>query len=567
MERFIYRRTWKSTMDLLRLVEAAKDVQRTPFWNDVAYLASSVEHAIWRLRCEQHSPATTFGELLPKQMNSAEKKLLEQLAERYLSQTTNHDTNGLRSGATPVYIGLEKTLTAKDREKWEWYYSKKHVVDWQILALNGKVDDAYTGMVHFLGAAPDHDDNARAHLKRCTAEAFNEPFLKVIRGLWRELYAGMCIHENPELLVQLAATAASKRRGWNKKYGTDLKQELALDGVSVDLFQYLTNRDLAAEQEEKTRAQQPATVPAPQTVQVRQPTRPRPAQSGGIDANDIGAAVDAIDRGERPQPRTPTEARTYTEPYVLQNIRCVGSDGNVFEQYAELRVQSDVVRQGNTQNSSHRSFTPYNAILHFESAGEQFLPSMALSCNVLVGLFRAAVQKNDDGTYTTLDEHAKQILDQYKNYGSGYGWHAQNTVVDWKGKGILRRAQKSEITHYPHKEDFPEHGGNAHINLAHSKILKPFNNEGFKNCTLEEACQKPTMLAYLQDFTGLQNPAELGEVAKYFDRTVKTWVSSENKTRAAWLGCGNINSSFSLDASSCLYGSNAARGVASNNAP
>lgn len=551
-------------MDLLRLVEAAKDVRRTPFWNDVAYLAGSVERAIHRLRCEQHSPATTFGELLPKQMDTAEKKLLEQLAEQYLSQTTSHDTNGLRRDATPVHIGLEKTLTAKNREQWEWYYNKKHVVDWQILALNGKVDDAYTGMVHFLGAAPDHDDNARAHLRRRAAEAFNEPFLKVIRGLWQELYAGMNIHEDPELLVQLAAAAASKRRGWNKKHGTDLEQELKLDGIPVDLFHYLTSRDLALEQEEKTRTQQPA--PVTQTVQMQPPARTRSAQTGGIAADDIGAAVDAAVAG-RPVPTThsPQPTTQYTEPYVLRNIRCVGSDGNVFEQYAELRIQSDVVRQ---QNNAHRSFTPYQAIVHFETQGNQFLPSMALSCNILVALFRAAVRRNDDGTYTTLDEHAKQLLDQYKDYGSNYGWHAQNTVVDWEKPGIVRnRRQHPKIIHYPRKEDFPKYGGDQEINAQRQRITKEFDREGFEHCTLEAACQKPTMLAYLQNFTGLQNPRELSEVATYFGRTAKVLISSENKTRAAWLGCSSISDYLGLVAYYYLYDRNAARGVASVSAP
>lgn len=274
-----------------------------------------------------------------------------------------------------------------------------------------------------------------------------------------------------------------------------------------------------------------------------------------LTSQSVAQAAETQERSPALQP----EPRVYTEPYVLRNIRCIGSDGNVFEEYAELRVQADVVRQG----TSHRSFTPYQAIVHFESQQRgQFSPSMALSCNVLVALFRAAVRKNEDGTYTTIDAHAKQILDQYKDYGSGYGWHAQNTVVNWQNPGERRRT-KSEIIHYPTKDDFPEHGGDQEINTQRPKITKEFDRKGFKDCMFEDACQKPNMLAYLQDFTGLQNPAELGWVATYYGRTAKVWISSENKTRAAWLGCYGINDDLILDAFSYLYYGDAARGVAS----
>ncbi|MDO8643046.1 MAG: hypothetical protein Q7R76_05725 [Candidatus Woesearchaeota archaeon] len=543
-------------MDLLRMVEAARHVTRTPFWNDVTYLAQTAEQSVRDLRCKLWDVSATFDDVLGDKINGTDGRVIERVVERYL-QLTGTDITDLRAGVTSPAVGLNKstrqehisgTREKQGKDGWEWYYARKHMADWQILALDGKIDEAYTGMVHFLGSNPDYNDIQRAHFRKRMATASDDPFFKVIRGIWRELYAAMPIHEDPELLVQLAATAASKRRGWDKKHGEALETELKLDGVDIGVFEYLTGRNL---EKEKTRTTQPA--PTPVVHQTTQSSRPARTQTS-VNADDIGAAVDAAERGETVR-QTPNQARGYTQPYVLRNVQCVGSDGLVFEQYAELRVQSDVVRR---QNNAHQQFTPYQAILHFKTERDQFLPSMALSCNILVALYHAAVRREEDGTYTTLDAHAKQILDQYKDHGAGYGWHAQNTVVDWKGKQVI---------HYPKDEDFPEHGDTAQINQEYQRNSKPFDKKGFEHCTLEEACKKPNMLGFLQDFTGLQNPLELIPIAQYFGKTARVWVSSEKETRAAWLGCNDVDDDFSLDADSYLYDSCAARGVASISAP
>ncbi len=278
------------------------------------------------------------------------------------------------------------------------------------------------------------------------------------------------------------------------------------------------------------------------------------------------------EQGSYPQSSEPC---VYTEPYVLRNIRCVGSDGNVFEEYAELRVNADVVRQGTAPNSPHRRFTPYQAIVHIESQqGGQFVPSMALSCNILIALFRAAVRREAGGTYTTLDEHAKQILDQYRDYGSGYGRHAQNTFVRWLNPGFFITT-KSEIIHYPTNDDFPRYGGTTKINTHRRKIIKKFDREELegeeyfilKEFTLEELCQKQGSTSFLQDFTGLQNPAELGDVEEYYGRTAQVRIAFKSGTQAAWLGCNDIGGDFSLSADVYLGDCLAARGVASVRAP
>ena len=71
------------------------------------------------------------------------------------------------------------------------------------------------------------------------------------------------------------------------------------------------------------------------------------------------------------------------------------------------------------------------------------------------------------------------------------------------------------------------------------------------------------MFAFLQDFTGLENPAELSDVARYYGKTSRIWFSTEKQTRAVWLGCRDSDDNFNLNAYYYLNYCDAARGVAS----
>src|SRR3989344_9342690 len=224
---------------------------------------------------------------------------------------------------------------------------------------------------------------------------------------------------------------------------------------------------------------------------------------------------------------------------VLENLSCVDANGNIFEQYPELRVRKDIFRD---QNRGQVNFTPYQAIVYSESKG-LFLPSMALSCNIVATLFQRAV-KLENGNYTTLDQNAKKVLDQYKDHGPGYGWQAQNTVIDYNGQNII---------HYPRDADFPNHGGTNNINASNPKVelpfkkkagVFPFTNKKLENMTLEEGLNHPLVSTFVKQFTGLAGPSIFVEVGKYFQKPARVWFPTSpikiddcTETRAAWLGC------------------------------
>jgi hypothetical protein len=268
------------------------------------------------------------------------------------------------------------------------------------------------------------------------------------------------------------------------------------------------------------------------------------------------------DASPRPEPATPTTvasiANIANDFITLEKVACIGSDGKPFEIYDKIDIATDVERQA---DKKHVSFTPYQAITHLESRGNGlFLPSFALSCNILTALFGKAVKKEKNEEYTTLDAGLKRVLDQYLNHGAGYGWHAQNTVVNWKTR---------EIIHYPQDADFPNNGGTSNVNSRGASLRKRFNPTGFGDMTLEKALKEPEFKKYMIDLTGLATPEQLIEIGKYYtkvagsDKKAFVWVpnkpSQANYTAAAWLGCGNV--SFYLFTCFDLGYVSAARGV------
>ena len=236
---------------------------------------------------------------------------------------------------------------------------------------------------------------------------------------------------------------------------------------------------------------------------------------------------------------------------VLENIVCYDADGNRFLHYPQLFVAKDIERQ---PDGKQINFTPYNAIATFEQMGMS-LPPFPVSCAIVAELF-----KNKD------DAEVRKVLLQYKDKGNGYGWHAQNTVVDWGG---------TQIIHHPQDHDFPVHGGTNNINaqqsresedsliastsFQQSRIVLSFERDGLENEPLKKALKKPVAVRYTKNLSGLREPVVLVEVGDFFGKTAYQWVSSSDETRAAWLGCNNSN--FVLNAGSNLDVNYAARGV------
>ena len=231
---------------------------------------------------------------------------------------------------------------------------------------------------------------------------------------------------------------------------------------------------------------------------------------------------------------------------AVENIQCVDADDNVFEQYDLLFVRKDIERD---ESGKQVNFTPNCAIAHFEKEDPLFLPSFALSCNIV-----AALDQQRD------NPEVKPVLMQYKNYGVGHGFHAQNTVIDWKDQ---------EIIHYPHKNDFLYWGGKAPINQFKSRVALPFErtqrrifrlDNSLSDTTLEKGSKDQLMTRFVRQLTGLENPSVLVEIGNYFGKTARVWVSSSNETRAAWFGCNNSNG-LDLVGNCSLISNFAARGV------
>ena len=218
------------------------------------------------------------------------------------------------------------------------------------------------------------------------------------------------------------------------------------------------------------------------------------------------------------------------EYIVLENIVCRDADGKVFEQYPQLLIKKDIERNGNQEQINH---TPFDWVQYFEDKG-LFLPSFALSCNILEALY------NKRG-----DPEINKVIMQYKDKGNGYGWHAQNTVVDWGANKII---------HYPSQDS---QGGN--INTTRPTKELTFKRKYIKDMTLEKALKNGDFKAYIQNLTGLIKPDTLVEIGKYFGKEAYVWTSSGKDVRAAWLGCDD--DSFDLYTHNYLYYINAARGV------
>ncbi|MEK6809551.1 MAG: hypothetical protein AABY40_02670 [Nanoarchaeota archaeon] len=260
------------------------------------------------------------------------------------------------------------------------------------------------------------------------------------------------------------------------------------------------------------------------------------------------------------EPATPVTVTTLDDFLILQNLTCVDADGRVFEQYPELLVRKDIFRNG----ASQINFTPYQAIVHCQGQG-LFLPSMALSCNIVAVLFQQAVRLESDGTYTTINPDVKKVLDQYKDHGAGYGWQAQNTVIDYNHQKII---------HYPHDADFTTHGGTSNVNSSRPRTELPFQKvsgiwpvkKTLENMTLEDGLKHPLVSKFVKQFTGLANPSILIPIGQYFQKQAKVWfptspVKAEDctETRAAWFGC--ISDSLDLDGDDNLNYNDAGRGV------
>jgi hypothetical protein len=232
-----------------------------------------------------------------------------------------------------------------------------------------------------------------------------------------------------------------------------------------------------------------------------------------------------------PEQVSPPRVSNMKDYIVLENIVCRDSNGKPFEQYPQLSIKKDIERD---DNQNHINHNPYEWIPYFEDKG-LFLPSFALSCNILAALYAKR-----------SDPAIEKVLMQYKDYGPGYGWHAQNTIIDWGANRII---------HYPTKNT----NGDS-VNAGRETKEFPFTRKGIRDVALEEALRNKDFKAYVQNLTGLTKPETLIDIGNYFGKTAHIWTSSGKDKRAAWLGCINYDY-FDLNTINSLSYDLAARGV------
>ena len=245
-----------------------------------------------------------------------------------------------------------------------------------------------------------------------------------------------------------------------------------------------------------------------------------------------------------PEPSVPPQPdRVLLNPdsYLrLENIVCVDADGNEFERYGELYVRKDIFR--NQPGQTQKSFASYKAVVHCEQNG-LFLPSFALSCNILQALYQRR-----------SDTEIKTVLDQYKDKGNDIGYHAQNSLVDFA---------RQQVIHYPTAADFDETGA---VNASRQRKTAAFDSSALQNELLKDALRKAAPVRYVKQLTGLREPQILVEMGQYFGKPAKLWFAWKGLKgvgftgkRAAWLGCGSAGTG--LNAYDNLEGNGAARGV------
>ena len=248
---------------------------------------------------------------------------------------------------------------------------------------------------------------------------------------------------------------------------------------------------------------------------------------------------------------------------IVRDIECTDADGNVFEKHDELWVPKDIERDGDNKSIL---LTPYNWNLHFEEKGKDcFLPSAALTLNYLLKILPAAVRKRSDGEYAVINEEFKKVLDSYHDYGLGYGYHAQNSLVAYG---------TSEMIHYPKKEEFIYAGGDVDVNSDRESIRLSFNKSELQDGLLSEGLKNKDIERFVRQYSGVFEPEKLVDLGDYYswlsgrDKPTRLWFPWHGKkgknntsTCASWVGCNSND--FNLIGNSNLDYSNAASRVQS----
>jgi len=246
---------------------------------------------------------------------------------------------------------------------------------------------------------------------------------------------------------------------------------------------------------------------------------------------------------------------------IMRNVQLVDSDGTVFESHPVVYVAKDVVRD---EEGNYKTANVYNAIKYLETEVEvpadyfSTLPTMALNCAILIHAFNHGVEKQENGTYFTMDVEWKIVLDQYAYCSFESSWQACATIVD----GL-----RSRIIDNPKDTDFPNEPNYRGENINRNRIQRVhrFNIERLDHKLLSDIDRSSYLYMFFQNLTGQNDLSIFGDIAEYinwtFNRTIEPflWGPIIDKYNSVWVGSNLVNLGFAADVP--LEHKNSFRGV------
>jgi len=208
------------------------------------------------------------------------------------------------------------------------------------------------------------------------------------------------------------------------------------------------------------------------------------------------------------------------EPIWLKDICCKDEYGDIIEYYDKIFVKTSLA----TTNKKRASyFKLHGAVSFFErQKGDVFLPSAALTCNILAKLYELR-------HYEEMDN----LLLQYLDYKANDGWHLQNTIIAWKAQRII---------HYPGYSEVPKKIRKRDMNYNRDCKILGFALEHVEDTKLEFLLQEPSNLNFIKDLTGLEKPEILVEIGYYLRRPTRVWFPDDierAKPSTVFVGCRN----------------------------
>ena len=222
-------------------------------------------------------------------------------------------------------------------------------------------------------------------------------------------------------------------------------------------------------------------------------------------------------------PKNPVPKPTDSKYISLNNISCINADGDQIEHYKNISIKTSIA---STKNGKSFNLTMPGAVSYFEKQKEDmFLPSCALTCNILARLYELKFY-----------EEMENVLLQYKNHGLNDGWHVQNTVVDWRGERII---------HYPGYSNIPKKVKKREMNHKRNCTILGFSPEKFEGGPLKFLLKNHNFEEFIKNLTGLEDPEVLVSIGEYFNKPTMVWLpdkpSKDEHVSVAWIGCRHDN--------------------------